>query len=207
MQSRIPHARPAMTGTRALILINVAVHVCGLVLSRPLPIALVARDVWAGNRLETLLLNQFLHGGLLHLGTNLVFLIVFGGQVEKQFGRLEFFLIVTACGLIGSIAQVLVLNPAYWDLPMYGASGAISGVLGAYVVFYPRERIKIEILLRETDIPIALGVLAWFVVSLLASLGAQTEVGHSAHVVGFCCGATVALIAKTRRVNTSGCQA
>lgn len=146
--------------------------------------------------------SMFLHGSWAHLLGNGLFLWVFGRNVEDSMGRLRFFAFYLLCGLAAAAAQV-VADPAS-PVPMVGASGAISGVMGAYLVLYPATRVRMLfvfiIFFRVFRLPAWLVLLYWFAVQMLAALpelaGAQKEVAGGvavmAHVGGFIAG--VALI-------------
>jgi membrane associated rhomboid family serine protease len=144
--------------------------------------------------------SMFLHGGWAHLIGNMLYLYLFGDNVEDRFGRLFFVLLYLVAGYVAVIAQVIV--DASSTIPLVGASGAIAGVLGSYLVLFPGVRVRGLILLglfsRVAEWP-AWAVLAlWFVLQLfsgLASLGPQMEGGVAffAHIGGFICGALLTL--------------
>ena len=144
--------------------------------------------------------SMFLHGGWAHLIGNMLYLYLFGDNVEDRFGRPLFLLLYVACGYAAVIAQVLI--DASSEIPLVGASGAIAGVLGSYLVLFPSVRVRGLILLglfsRLAEWP-AWGVLAlWFVIQLFsgfASLGPQMEGGVAffAHIGGFVLGALLTL--------------
>jgi membrane associated rhomboid family serine protease len=145
----------------------------------------------------TPLTSMFLHGGWGHLLGNCLFLWVFGNNVEDSMGRIRFPIFYVLCGLAAAFAQILV-DPAS-PVPMVGASGAISGVLGAYLVLYPRVRVNllviIFIFIRIIPVPAWLMLFLWIgyqVVSglpQLTSSGAQhAGVAFWAHIGGFLTG-------------------
>ncbi|MEZ4278892.1 MAG: rhomboid family intramembrane serine protease [Myxococcota bacterium] len=144
---------------------------------------------------STLLTHMFLHGGWMHIAGNLWFLWIFGNNVEDSMGHLRFGVFYLSCGLAAAAAQILS-NPAS-GIPMVGASGAIGGVMGAYLMLYPRVHVHILIWLgfSVTTVPVAaLWMLAyWFVIQLVGgvgSLGAETGgIAFWAHVGGFVAGA------------------
>jgi membrane associated rhomboid family serine protease len=116
--------------------------------------------------------SMFLHGGWGHVLGNLLFLWVFGSNIEDSMGRLRFTLFYLACGLAAAAAQVSV-NPES-PVPMVGASGAISGVMGGYLVLYPRVRVHLLVFLvifvTVVAVPAWLLLVYWFLVQLLAGL-------------------------------------
>ena len=149
----------------------------------------------------TPLTSMFLHGSWMHILGNGLFLWVFGNNVEDSMGRLRFVVFYLVCGLIAVAAQVLI-DPAS-PVPVVGASGAISGVMGAYVVLYPTVRVNmlfiIIIIVRIIPLPAWLVLLYWFALQVLAALpdlaGAQTTVSSGvavmAHIGGFVAGAVL----------------
>lgn len=146
--------------------------------------------------------SMFLHGGWLHLLGNLLFLWIFGGRVEDRVGRVRFLLVYLAGGVAAGAAQVLS-DPAS-AIPVIGASGAISAVLGAYLVLFPRARIQSLVFLgffyQLVAVPAVIVLGFWFllqVVDGIGSLGATTSldggVAFFAHIGGFVAGALLAL--------------
>lgn len=120
----------------------------------------------------TVLTSMFLHGGWLHLIGNMWFLWVFGNNVEDSTGRLRFLLFYLLTGAAGAAAQVAVSGPS--AIPMVGASGAISGIMGAYIVLYPRVRVHMLIFLgffiTRITVPAFLMLGYWFLLQLLGGL-------------------------------------
>lgn len=145
-----------------------------------------------------LLTAMFLHGGFLHIIGNMLFLLPFGDNVEDRLGHFRYLLFYLLCGFLATLAFV-VFNASSTS-PLIGASGAIAGVLGAYLRLYPTGRVKglffIIILLIPITVPAALFILYWFFMQLfssVASLGASTigqdtGVAFMAHVGGFIAG-------------------
>ena len=138
--------------------------------------------------------SMFLHGGLMHLGGNMLYLWIFGNNVEDAFGHGRFLFFYLACGVAAALLQAF--SEPLTGIPMVGASGAISGVLGAYVLIYPRARITVIIplgvLLYPTKISSFYVVGFWFVLQLFSAAMAQPGepgVAWLAHVGGFVAGA------------------
>jgi membrane associated rhomboid family serine protease len=138
--------------------------------------------------------SMFLHGGFLHLAGNMLYLWIFGDNVEDQLGHLKFFVFYILCGLAASLLHIVTAPNS--QIPMVGASGAIAGVLGAYMIRFPRARILTLIFfgffIRIVAIP-ALFVLGfWFILQLLyalPSIGSTSGgVAFFAHVGGFLVG-------------------
>jgi membrane associated rhomboid family serine protease len=144
----------------------------------------------------TLLTSMFLHGGWLHLIGNMVFLWVFGNNIEDAMGHGRFIVFYLVCGLVAAGAQ-LAISPAS-TIPMVGASGAISGVLGAYLLLYPRVRVHtllfLGIFITTVDLPAYVMLGYWIVLQLLgglpalAGLEAGGGVAFWAHIGGFVAG-------------------
>ncbi len=201
---------PVVTWT--FISANVLIFLAGLLLGREggedlmmrfgvIPDVLVHGD-WLVRRLDggamgaliTPITSMFLHGGLLHLGGNMLFLHVFGDNVEDVLGRGRFTLFYLACGLLAVLGQVLV-DPGS-TVPMIGASGAISGVLAGYMTLFPHARVltlvPIFIFIHFMEVPAGIFIILWFVMQLALgymSLGAVSEgaqgVAWFAHIGGF----------------------
>ncbi|HEY0493246.1 MAG TPA: rhomboid family intramembrane serine protease [Candidatus Dormibacteraeota bacterium] len=130
--------------TWGLILINVAVYFYlsqNPVMNQDaiLRYALIPADIAAGRHLDTLITSMFLHASLLHVGGNMLFLWIFGNNVEDQLGEIKYLVLYFASGIAGSLLQVLI-DPSS-TIPNLGASGAVSGVLAAYVLYFPAARV------------------------------------------------------------------
>ena len=139
----------------------------------------------------TVFTSLFLHVGWFHLGSNMLFLWIFGDNVEDAMGHLRFIVFYFACGAAAAFAQVAA-NPSAME-PMIGASGAIAGVLGAYILLYPRANVRTLVFLGAfftvVRIPawVVLGI--WFVIQFWSALGPGSEgVAVWAHVGGFVAG-------------------
>jgi membrane associated rhomboid family serine protease len=145
----------------------------------------------------TILTSMFLHGGLLHLGGNMLFLWVFGNNVEDVLGSARYLLFYLGTGIAAALAQIAVsLGTGDLLTPMVGASGAISGILGAYIVCFPHARVltlvPIFVFLQFIWIPAKFFIGIWFLFQLLPMLlgGAGTGggVAYMAHLGGFVAG-------------------
>lgn len=175
--------------TWAVVPVEITAGLSGQAVSSPIP-------VWM-----TLFTSQFLHGGLLHLTGNMLFLWIFGNNVEEQLGRLRYLIFYLACGALAALAQWFV--SAYSEVPSLGASGAIAGVMGAYILRFPGAKITTLIplgfLFWTADVPAFFFIGIWFLqqaFSGLASLDAPSMVGmegggiaYWAHAGGFIAGA------------------
>jgi membrane associated rhomboid family serine protease len=158
----------------------------------------------------TPLTSMFLHGGWGHIIGNCLFLWVFGNNVEDSMGRVRFLLFYLLCGLAAAAAQV-AMDPAS-PVPMVGASGAISGVLGAYLVLYPTVRVNMLfifiVIFRIFPLPAWLVLIYWFVLQLFAALSqfagadeaSSSGVAVMAHIGGFVAGAVLVKAFENRRL-------
>jgi membrane associated rhomboid family serine protease len=141
-------------------------------------------------RFYTVFSSMFLHANLWHLLGNMLFLWVFGDNLESKIGHMRFFLFYIFCGIIAAIAYAFVGHP---DSLVIGASGAISGILGGYLVLFPGNKIKsiIPIIFFWTlaSIPVFVFIIIWFLYQFL-SLGSERMdmVAYSAHIGGFVAG-------------------
>jgi membrane associated rhomboid family serine protease len=147
-----------------------------------------ARFAW-----ETLFTSMFLHGGWMHLIGNMWFLWVFGDNIEDILGHANYLVFYLACGLAGGIGHVL-LN-ANSVVPAIGASGAISGVMGAYLMKFPASRTTLVFFIMTVEVPALLMIGWWFVTQLFSGLGslasANPQPGGTAwfaHIGGFIAG-------------------
>jgi rhomboid family protein len=157
----------------------------------------------------TILTSMFMHGGFLHLAGNMLYLWIFGNNVEDAMGHVRFFIFYLLCGVAAVFAQVLP-NPGS-TVPMIGASGAISGVLGAYLLLYPRARVLLGLPLGFLIVQLgrfpAMWVLAaWFVMQLLMGgmnatrAGDEGGIAFGAHIGGFVAGLLLVTFFKHRNV-------
>ena len=144
----------------------------------------------------TLLTSMFMHGGIAHLLGNLWFLWIFGDNIEQNLGRLRYLLFYLLCGILASLTHVLLnrTGPSA-TIPSLGASGAISGVMGAYLVMHPRRSVTVLLLRFVTQVPGFVAVGLWFVFQIVSSLGvlggAEGGVAYGAHIGGFVAGAAL----------------
>jgi rhomboid family protein len=144
--------------------------------------------------LATMVSSMFVHGGFLHFGGNMLYLWIFGDNVEDRLGHGRFILFYLLCGAAAAAGQILPDPMSY--IPMVGASGAIAGVLGAYFVLYPHSRVltlfPFPLMLVEIPAVILLGL--WFLMNLLSGIGTIGQmnmggVAFWAHAAGFAAGA------------------
>jgi membrane associated rhomboid family serine protease len=156
--------------------------------------------------LYTLFTSMFLHGGLMHLLGNMLFLFIFGDNIEDAMGHISYLLFYLLCGLAAGLSQIVLdLNST---IPIIGASGAISGVMGAYIVLFPHGKVRAIVLFgfigQVVLVPAWVMIGLWFVLQLFsgfASLGAASDVGGVAfwaHVGGFIAGAVLVWLFRDR---------
>ncbi len=153
----------------------------------------------------TILTSMFLHGGWMHLIGNMLYLWIFGNNIEDACGHGRFLLFYLACGVAAALAQTWS-NPAS-ELPMVGASGAIGGVLGAYLLLHPRARVLVLIpiffYMHVARVPALVVLGLWFVIQFVQSAAVPTDgggVAYWAHIGGFVAGAVLILFIRRRGV-------
>jgi membrane associated rhomboid family serine protease len=154
----------------------------------------------------TVLTSMFMHGGWMHLIGNMLFLWVFGNNIEDSTGRFRFLVFYVLCGLAAVMAQALI-NPGS-RVPMVGASGAISGVMGAYIVLHPRTRVHVLLFLgiwmTTIVVPAYLMLAYWFILQILSGLtGLGKDLSGTAflaHVGGFVAGVVLIMLFRNQRL-------
>lgn len=140
----------------------------------------------------TLITSMFMHGGIAHIFGNMLYLLIFGDNLEDRLGRARYLVFYLACGLIGGLVHVFASaagEGAY--TPALGASGAISGVLGGYLVLFPRKRVRVIFLRMLLNVPALAAIGIWFVFQLISGLGylgGGGGVAYGAHIGGFVAG-------------------
>lgn len=146
----------------------------------------------------TLLTSMFMHGGWSHIGGNMLFLFIFGDNVEKAIGHLRYLAFYLVCGLVAALAQVYAWPDSI--LPSLGASGAIAGVLAAYLVFFPRNRVRVLLGFFITSVPAVVMIGLWAVLQFVNGFGAtgvnaqSGGVAYMAHIGGFIAGFILAFV-------------
>jgi len=142
--------------------------------------------------LPTLFTSMFMHAGWLHLGSNMLYLWIFGDNVEDRFGHVQFTLFYILCGIAATFAQLAFSLGS--SIPGLGASGAIAGVLGAYILLFPRGKIRVLQGQQVIQVPALTVIGIWIVLQLFSGIGsiastAQTGgVAYMAHIGGFLAG-------------------
>lgn len=146
----------------------------------------------------TVLSAMFMHAGFAHIFGNLLYLWIFGDNVEHRFGAGIFLLLYLVSGITGTVAQIVIEPDSV--VPNLGASGAISGVLGAYLVLFPRNRVHAIFFFTVVSVPAILVIGLWIAFQLISGWGVMTAgpqiggVAYGAHVGGFVAGALCALV-------------
>ncbi len=167
----------------------------------------IPNNIMNVDRLYTLLTSIFMHGGISHIVGNMLYLFIFGDNIEDRFGHIKYLVIYLVFGVIAGLTHSWFSIGDDLYIPTIGASGAISGVLGAYVLLYPRARVATIIFLgyfgRIIKIPSIFILGFWFIMQFLYSfLDPYSNVAYWAHIGGFIIGFIVAIpfkISKTRK--------
>lgn len=175
--------------------------------------AVIPSLIVKSQHLFSLISSMFLHGGIGHLVGNMLFLNIFGDNLEDTLGSLKYLLYYLICGL-GASALQIVINPAS-SIPNLGASGAIAGIMGGYLVLFPRNKIDILFafgwVLRKATVPAYFMLFYWFIAQLFSGVGslafmgqARGGVAYFAHIGGFVVGwVLINLLTKIRRSKIS----
>lgn len=168
----------------------------------------IVRDAASGQRYQlpglaptpvsvylTLITSMFMHGGIAHIAGNMLYLFVFGDNVEDRIGHLRYLVFYLICGILASLAHVFssyLLDRSLY-VPSLGASGAISAVLAAYMILFPGKRVLVLLLRFITPVPAILAIGVWFLFQLVNGLGMIGGAGgggvaYAAHIGGFLAG-------------------
>jgi membrane associated rhomboid family serine protease len=194
--------------TAALIIVNAVVFLYQQTLPDPLLQQFIASYalVPASFSVPALITSQFLHGGWMHILSNMLYLWIFGDNVEDRLGRGKFLVFYLGAGAAAAILQTL-FDP-FSIVPMVGASGAIAGVMGAYFVLYPQSRVLTAVFLiiffDIVEIPAVFFLGLWFLLQLLSGVGSLTisssggGVAFWAHIGGFVAGVLIGLVLRSR---------
>ena len=139
----------------------------------------------------TLITSMFMHGGLMHIAGNMWFLWIFGDNIEDDMGKLRYVVFYFVCGIVASLAHVF--TDVNSQIPSLGASGAISGVMGAYLVLHAYRRVTVLMLRVIMDVPAWVAVGLWFAFQVVSGYVNQGDgVAYAAHIGGFVAGAALA---------------
>jgi len=151
-----------------------------------------------GAEFLTLFTSMFMHAGWLHLGGNMLYLWIFGDNIEDRFGHVPFLIGYLVCGLAATAAQLAFSLDS--SIPNLGASGAVAGVLGAYILLFPRARVSVAQGRAIVPVPALIVIGLWFVLQLFSSIGSIASTAdtggtaYMAHVGGFVAGVVLTLL-------------
>jgi membrane associated rhomboid family serine protease len=150
----------------------------------------------------SLFTSMFMHAGWVHLGGNMLYLWIFGDNVEDRFGHLKFLIFYLICGLVATFAQ-LIFNTTS-DVPNLGASGAIAGVLGAYIILFPQGRIRVLFGTQVVQMSELILIGIWIVLQFFSGIGSITSadtggVAYMAHIGGFAAGILLTFLFRGNR--------
>lgn len=183
---------------------NLFIHSFGLI---PAHVFSASAGVGLGDRVLPIFSSMFMHGGWLHLIGNALFLYIFGDNVESRMGHFKYLLFYLTCGVLAALFHIVTNFSS--EVPMVGASGAISGVLGAYITFYPKSRIltlvPIFFFVQLIHIPAAVFIFIWFIIQFISGVGTLGDTGKSggvafwAHIGGFVAGLILARFFEDKR--------
>lgn len=205
--TRRPTRFPAITAL--IIAVNVVVFIAELMRGDAFVLkwSAVPANIVAGHHWITILTAMFLHGSWSHIIGNMVFLWAFGPEVEDAMGPLRYLVFYLVGGVVAMLAQIAFIPSS--TVPNLGASGAIAAVMGAFLITYPRDRMRsllvIFIFVRVTQIPAALLIVVWFLIQLInaGAVASNVQAGgvaYLAHVGGFIFGAVTARLFERRRL-------
>ena len=193
--------------TYALILLNVLVFLLELTAGDQFIMqwSIVPRRLLANpaSDFPTLFSSMFMHAGWLHLLGNMLYLWIFGDNVEDAFGHLKYLVFYVICGLAADAAQIVVGPNS--NIPNLGASGAIAGVLAAYLVLFPRGQVKVLMGRGIIPMPALVVIGFWIVLQFISGIGSITSAGETggvaymAHIGGFLAGLVMAFVLRGTR--------
>lgn len=166
--------------------------------------AIIPAEITRGEGSATLLSSVFIHGGLMHLGGNMLFLWIFGDNLEDEMGHLPFLAFYLACGIGAGLIHVWAAPTS--QIPTIGASGAIAGVMGGYLLLFPKARVDILLILiiffRVVTVPASLMLGLWLAMQFIGGFGSDPDQGgiaYWAHAGGFLVGLLLTLPVWLRR--------
>jgi membrane associated rhomboid family serine protease len=195
--------------TWGIILINIVVYWMMYMGQSPqanqdiMQYGLIARNIFMpsevlplSEKITPVIAHMFMHGGFMHIFGNMYFMFIFGDNVEERLGHVGFALMYFVFGLCAAAVQVL--SDTASPIPMVGASGALAGVMGAYMIYFPQSQVRTLFLLpffiRIVEIPAFIYLLFWLGMQFMGVLGSGSGVAFLAHIGGFAAGVVTALI-------------
>ena len=208
------------TGRRSIPLVTfalIAVNVLVFVLELSGGDALIERWAFVPSRFlqdpigdfPTLFTAMFMHAGWLHLGSNMLYLWIFGDNVEDRFGRIKYLFFYLACGLAATFAQLAFNMDS--NIPNLGASGAVAGVLGAYILLFPGKQIRVLLGNAVTSVSALIVIGFWIVLQLFSGVASITTtaadtggVAFMAHIGGFFAGLLLTLVLRGNQRQLTG---
>jgi membrane associated rhomboid family serine protease len=147
----------------------------------------------------TILTSMFMHAGWVHLGGNMLYLWIFGDNVEDRFGHVKFLVFYLLCGVAATFAQLAFSTGS--SVPNLGASGAIAGVLGSYIIMFPQQQVKVLLGTRVSSVSALIVIGGWILLQFVSGLGSITSaatsaggVAYLAHIGGFIAGAVLTFL-------------
>ena len=156
---------------------------------------------------STLITSMFLHGGWMHLGGNMLYLWIFGDNLERVMGAAKYAMFYIVCGVAAGLAHILFAGGS--AVPSVGASGAISGVLGGYLLMFPHNRVQVLTRGGVASVPAIVVLGMWIVIQLVSQLGSIAEtsqgggIAYMAHIGGFVAGMALVKLFATRQLATA----
>jgi len=156
---------------------------------------------------STLITSMFLHGGWMHLGGNMLYLWILGDNLERVMGAAKYAVFYIVCGIVAGLAHILFAGGS--TVPSVGASGAISGVLGGYLLMFPNNRVKVLTRGGVASVPALVVLGMWIVIQLVSQLGSIAEtsqgggIAYMAHIGGFVAGMALVNLFATRQLATA----
>jgi membrane associated rhomboid family serine protease len=151
----------------------------------------------------TVFTSMFMHGGWMHLGGNMLYLWIFGDNVEDRFGHMKFLVFYLLCGIAATFAQ-MAFNPGS-NVPNVGASGAIAGVLGGYILLFPGARVRVLMGRSVVPMPALVVIGLWIILQLVSGIGSIAPtadtggIAYMAHIGGFAAGFVLTLVLRGNR--------
>jgi membrane associated rhomboid family serine protease len=161
-----------------------------------------------GSDFPTLFTSMFMHGGWLHLLGNMLYLWIFGDNVEDRFGHIKFIVFYLLCGIAATFAQLAFSSAS--NLPNLGASGAIAGVLGSYILLFPRTRVNVLMGRGVIPVPALVVIGFWIVLQFVSGIGSISNaaqaggVAYMAHIGGFVAGFVLTFLFCGREAQAAG---
>ena len=161
----------------------------------------IPAQILEGKSFPTLITSTFLHAGFLHLLGNMWFLWLFGDNVEHSLGKIKFIIFYLLCGILAGIFHIFLVTIQDINIPVIGASGAISGLLGGYLILYPKNKIRALFVLFFRpfifSVPAFFYIGVWFLFQFL-SVGELSSIAYFAHIGGFISGMIIILLLRRK---------